>query len=55
MTPAGGKLPSPRNAAVGVPLSDCSGPGGGGLELLIHGGWRAFVETYADTFIMSMD
>jgi hypothetical protein len=57
VTPEGGKLPSPRNAAIGVPLSDCSGPAdaGGALELLIHGGWRAFVETYNDTFILSMD
>lgn len=56
VTPEGGKLPSPRNAAIGVPLSDCSGPAGAGgaLELLIHGGWRAFVETYNDTFILSM-
>ena len=47
---SGGALPSPRNAAIGVPLPG----GGGGLQLLIHGGWRAFVESYADTHIVSI-
>lgn len=50
VTPAGGDLPSPRNAAVGVPLPAAAG----GLRLLIHGGWRAFVESYADTFELSV-
>lgn len=50
--PEGGKLPSPRNAAVGVPLSPPSE--GHRLDLLVHGGWRAFVETYNDSFILSL-
>jgi len=51
VTSTGDALPSPRNAAVGAPLSG----GGGKLDLMIHGGWKAFVETYSDTFILSMD
>ncbi|GBF89617.1 hypothetical protein Rsub_02335 [Raphidocelis subcapitata] len=47
---AGGALPSPRNAAVGAALRG----GSGMLELLIHGGWRAFVESYSDTFILTI-
>jgi len=43
---AAGPLPCPRNAGVMVPL----GPD----EVLLHGGWRAFVETYNDTHIMRL-
>jgi hypothetical protein len=48
--PGGAPLPSPRNAAIGVPLQG----GSGMLDLLIHGGWRAFVESYSDTFLLTI-
>lgn len=48
---SGDAMPSPRNAAIGVPLAGASE---GGLELLVHGGWKAFVESYADSFILSL-
>lgn len=38
-------LPSGRNAAVMVPLGD---------QLLLHGGWRAFVESYNDTYLVTV-
>ncbi|KAI8474475.1 MAG: galactose oxidase [Monoraphidium minutum] len=52
VVPTGGALPSPRNAAVGVPLSPPAA--GASLDLLAHGGWRAFVESYNDTCIISV-
>lgn len=55
--PAAPGLPSPRNAAVGVPLPSSPGGaegGGEGLRMLVHGGWRAFVESYSDTFVVSV-
>jgi hypothetical protein len=40
-----GATPAARNAAILAPL--------GGQRLLYHGGWRPFVETYDDTWIIS--
>lgn len=39
-------LPVGRNAAVMVAL---------GLQLLLHAGWRAFVETYNDTYLVTVE
>eukprot|EP00878_Enallax_costatus_P003843 GHUV01004059.1.p1 GENE.GHUV01004059.1~~GHUV01004059.1.p1 ORF type:complete len:362 (+),score=97.55 GHUV01004059.1:149-1234(+) len=39
-------LPAGRNAAVMVPL---------GQQLLLHAGWRAFVETYNDSYLVTVD
>lgn len=39
-------LPPGRNAAVMVAL---------GRQLLLHGGWRAFVETYNDSYLVNVD
>jgi hypothetical protein len=47
----GGALPSPRNAAAFAALNGTEG--GAGLELLVHGGWKAFVETYNDTYLIT--
>jgi hypothetical protein len=44
-------MPPARNAAVMVPLPQ---RGGGGPQLLLHGGWRAFVETYDDTYMVQL-
>lgn len=46
-------LPSGRNAAVMVPL----GVGEGAAvqpQLLLQGGWKAFVETYNDTYLVAL-
>lgn len=45
------ELPAGRNAAVMVPLPD---EGAGGPQLLLAGGWRAFVETYNDTYLVKL-
>jgi len=42
-----GMLPAARNAAAAVVLEGS----GQGKELLLYGGWRAFVESYNDTYI----
>lgn len=44
------ELPAARNAAVMVALPDK----GSGPQLLLAGGWRAFVETYNDTFLVKV-
>lgn len=45
-----GQLPSPRNAAAGVAV-----PVGGSTQgVLMYGGWKAFVESYNDTFLLSL-
>ncbi|GLI65268.1 hypothetical protein VaNZ11_008758 [Volvox africanus] len=55
-----GPRPSPRNAAVMVPLrtEGSSGDGGGGSSggdrFVLHGGWRPFTETYDDTYIVTV-
>jgi hypothetical protein len=41
-----GATPSPRNAA----LLEQAAPG----ALLYHGGWRAFQETYNDSFLLEL-
>eukprot|EP00877_Chromochloris_zofingiensis_P008526 jgi/Chrzof1/3927/Cz13g13200.t1 len=46
-----GELPKGRNASTMVPLRPQAK---GRPELLLYGGWKAFVETYNDTFIVSM-
>jgi hypothetical protein len=43
---AGADVPAPRNAAVMVPLA--------GGQLLLPGGWRAFVETYNDSYLIGL-
>jgi N-acetylneuraminic acid mutarotase len=48
----GGGLPSARNAAVMVPLH--AGAADGQPQLLLAGGWRAFVETYNDTYLVTV-
>jgi N-acetylneuraminic acid mutarotase len=48
---ASGELPSARNAAVMVPLHAGAG---GQAQLLLAGGWRAFVETYNDTYLVTV-
>lgn len=45
------ELPAGRNAAVMVPLAD---EGAEGPQLLLAGGWRAFVETYNDTYLVKL-
>ncbi|KAF8065913.1 protein phosphatase 2C 68 [Scenedesmus sp. PABB004] len=51
-TPAvAGAPPAARNAAVMLPLPHGDGGAGGGARLLLQGGWRAFVESYNDTFL----
>lgn len=47
---AGPDLPAARNAAVMVPLPDKGEQG----QLLLAGGWRAFVETFNDTFVVNV-
>lgn len=42
-----GDAPSARNAAMLAPL--------GGGQLLYHGGWRPFVETFNDTYILQLE
>jgi hypothetical protein len=39
--------PGPRNAATLTPL--------GGGEFLLHGGWRPFVSTYGDSYLLKVD
>lgn len=46
------ELPAARNAAVMVPLSEQGS--GGGPQLLLAGGWRAFVQTFNDTFLVQL-
>jgi hypothetical protein len=46
--PAGQRLPSARNAASLVPAVP------GGATLVLHGGWKAFVESYDDTFVVEV-
>lgn len=50
-----GSPPAARNAAVLAPLPGENGGGGQPQQLrfLYHGGWRPFVETYDDTWILS--
>ncbi len=45
---AAGQLPSARNAASMVPAA------AGSSTLVLYGGWKAFVETYNDTFLLEM-
>ncbi|WIA33891.1 hypothetical protein OEZ86_006990 [Tetradesmus obliquus] len=49
---ASGGMPSARNAAVMVPMR--AGAAGGQPQLLLAGGWRAFVETYNDTYLVTL-
>ncbi|GLC36198.1 hypothetical protein PLESTB_001369300 [Pleodorina starrii] len=51
-----GPRPSPRNAAILAPLrrNGHGGGGGGGDRFVLHGGWRPFVETYDDTYIVTV-
>ncbi|KAF6248736.1 galactose oxidase [Scenedesmus sp. NREL 46B-D3] len=52
---ASGGMPSARNAAVMVPLrAGAAGTAGGSPQLLLAGGWRAFVETYNDTYLATL-
>lgn len=57
--------PSARNAATmvalshvgageGCPSEQGGGQGGSGATLVLHGGWRAFQETFGDTFAMDV-
>ncbi len=46
--PAGQALPSARNAAALVPAAP------GSSSLVLHGGWKAFVESYDDTFVVEV-
>jgi N-acetylneuraminic acid mutarotase len=48
---ASGGLPSARNAAVMVPLHAGAEKQ---AQLLLAGGWRAFVETYNDTYLVTV-
>ncbi len=45
---AQGQLPSARNAASMVPMA------AGSSTLVLHGGWKAFVESYDDTFLLEV-
>ncbi|EFJ43778.1 hypothetical protein VOLCADRAFT_106727 [Volvox carteri f. nagariensis] len=52
-----GTQPSPRNAAIMVPLrtKGCDNSGDGGCDrFVLHGGWWPFVETYDDTYIVTV-
>ncbi|PNH07325.1 Acyl-CoA-binding domain-containing protein 5 [Tetrabaena socialis] len=46
-----GPLPSPRNAAILAPLRSTVD---GGSRFVLHGGWWPFVETYNDTYILTV-
>ncbi len=46
-------MPSPRNAAAIAPLP--ARGGGGATAAVVHGGWRAFVESYSDTHVMRVE
>lgn len=55
-----GVPPRPRNAAaLAGPLltaGSTSGPAGtGASEFVLYGGWKPFVETYSDTFLMRLE
>ena len=39
--------PGPRNAATLTPLGDG--------DYLLHGGWRPFVSTYSDSYVLHID
>lgn len=45
---AEGQLPSARNASSMVPAT------AGSSTLVLHGGWKAFVESYDDTFLLEL-
>ena len=54
-----GRLPSPRNAAVLVPLRASSegGPASSGAaagrqRFFVFGGWQPFVESYSDSIVL---
>lgn len=49
---AGATAPAARNAAVMVPLPS---RGYGRPQLLLSGGWRAFVETYNDSYLVEVE
>lgn len=61
--------PSPRNASIMVPLRAAAGAAGAGGQagagggegpaasasrFLLHGGWRPFVVTYNDTYVVTV-
>ncbi len=46
-----GDVPCPRNAAACVPLAVKDGDV---QQLLLHGGWAAFKESYNDTYLISL-
>ncbi len=47
-----GSAPRPRNAATLVPLPPAGAERG---RFLYHGGWKAFKETYNDTYIVVVE
>jgi N-acetylneuraminic acid mutarotase len=47
-----GNLPAARNAGVMVPLPQRQA--GDGAKLLLSGGWKAFVETFNDSFLVQL-
>jgi hypothetical protein len=46
-----GARPSARNAAVLAPLR----PADGQARWLLHGGWRPFVQSYNDSFLVTLE
>eukprot|EP00198_Chlamydomonas_reinhardtii_P005763 XP_001695099.1 predicted protein [Chlamydomonas reinhardtii] len=52
-----GPAPSPRNASIMVPLQPqplaAVGDSSAANRFLLHGGWRPFVETYNDSYIVT--
>lgn len=53
-----GPAPSPRNASIMVPLQPqplaAVGDSSAANRFLLHGGWRPFVETYNDSYIVTV-
>ncbi|MEW5304715.1 MAG: hypothetical protein WDW36_007307 [Sanguina aurantia] len=49
-----GPRPSARNAGVAVSPLRTGGADGGGQQALLHAGWKAFAETYNDTFLLTL-
>lgn len=51
---SGGSTPSARNAAAAAMLPNSDGSGSK-RRLLMHGGWKAFVETYNSTYLVDVE
>ena len=45
--------PGPRNAATLTPID--SGDDTSSTRLLLHGGWHPFVNTFGDSFVLTVD